>query len=141
MKTLKALFVLCLFVSFPVLAQDMGSLDKRLELAQKMHDIRPTKDQVETAIDEVAATQPPSERESFKTAMRGALNYKAIEKISIDAMAEIYSEKELQSMLDYYSKPEAMSAIDKERDYAEKVYPEITKMLDQALMRVKTGEQ
>ena len=71
--------------------------------------------------------------------MRGVLNYQAIEKISIDAMAETYTLPELQAMVDYYSKPEAISAAAKDQAYGQKVYPEIMRMLDAAMMKVRTG--
>jgi hypothetical protein len=125
--------------SVQITPQDPSTLDQRLALAKKMHDIRPTRDQVYIAIDQVASGQPENEREPFRQAMRNILNYKAIEKISIDAMAETYTPAELTAMVDYYSKPEAKSASDKDQAYAAKVYPEIVRMLDQAMMRVKTG--
>ena len=104
-----------------------------------MHALRPTKDQVYNAIDQVAMSQPADQQEAFKTAMKSVLNYKAIEKISIDAMAETYTLAELQAMVDYFSKPEAISAAAKETEYSKKVYPEIIRMLDQAMMKVRTG--
>lgn len=138
--------VLTFFVAMPVFAQensgapaDDASLQKRIELAKKMHEIRPTRDQVNAAIDQAAMTQPEQEREAFKSAMREVLNYRAIEKISIDAMADTFTAEELQAMVDYYSKPEAKSAGDKEGAYRAKVYPEIIRMLDAAMMRVRTG--
>jgi hypothetical protein len=67
------------------------------------------------------------------------LNYEALEKISIDAMAETYTVAELEAMNEYYSKPEAKSAQPKYSNYANKVFPEITRMLDEAVMRVRTG--
>lgn len=120
-------------------AQDEATLAKRVELAKKMHEIRPTREQVNAAIDQVAIMQPEKEREAFKSAMREILNYQAIEKISVDAMAETFTQEELDAMVEYYSKPVAKSASDKEGIYRAKVYPEIIRMLDAAMMRVKTG--
>ncbi len=140
MKILLALTALLLLVPYAARAAD-ADLPQRLEIAKKLHELRPTADQVNDGIDQVAETQPEAEREAFKTAMRAALNYKTLEKISIDAMAETYTVPELQAMLDYYSKPEAKSAGEKDEEYAKKVYPQITKMLDEAMMRVRTGGQ
>lgn len=120
-------------------AQDPSDLDERTALAKKMHDINPARDQINGAIDDVAQSQPEAERETFKTAMRSILNYQAIEKISIDAMAETYTKAELEAMVEYYSKPEAKSAAKKDDLYNQKVYPEIGRMLDQAMMRIRTG--
>lgn len=118
---------------------DMGDLQRRVELATKMHEFRPAREQVDNAVATIALKVAPDKRELFKIGMRNVLNYKAIEKVSIDAMAETFTEKELEAMVEYYSKPEARSVSDKYYLYQEKVSPEIVKMLDKAMMQVKTG--
>jgi hypothetical protein len=42
-------------------------------------------------------------------------------------------------MVDYYSKPEAQSAAKKDAEFAAKVYPELIKMLDQAVIRLRSA--
>lgn len=144
MHLIKA-FLICIFImtlAVPAVAQteiDSESLQRRLELAEKYHEIFPAKDEVESAIDKIAARLPETERESFKLSMRNILNYKAIEKISIDAMADNFTEEELAALVEYYSKPEAITAIEAKRKWADQVGPEIMRMLDQAMMRVRTG--
>lgn len=139
MKILGALFAALVLVSGPAWAQDDATYAQRLELAKKMHELRPVSEQVNTAIDQYAQTQPENQREAFKTAMHSVLNTKALEKISVDAYADTFTLPELEAMVEYYSKPEARSASDKFDDYAKIVYPEIVQMLDRAAMRVKTG--
>ncbi len=121
--------------------QDPATFDQRLELSKKWHEIMPfsVRDQVNAAIEEVVRAQPASEQEVFRVNMRNVLNYQALEKISIDAMAEIYTVPELQARVDYYAKPEAQTAAKKDDLYGQKVYPEIIRMLDQAMMRARTG--
>ncbi len=114
--------------------------DERLELAKKMHDLRPVRDQVENAIAQFSQTRPPAERETFKVAMMNVFNVKALEKISIDAYVDTFTVEELRAMVEYYSKPEAASASDKLGNYSAIVYPEIVRMLDKAAMRVRTGK-
>lgn len=122
-------------------AQNAADLDKRIELSKKWHSLMPmsVREQINIAIDEVANQQPENQREVFRANMRNILNYQAIEKISIDAMAEIYTAAELDALVEYYSKPEAKSANDKYPAYAARIYPEITRMLDQAMMKARTG--
>src|SRR5438128_2220753 len=55
-------------------AQDPADLDERIALAKKMHEINPTRIQIDSAIEDIAARQPEAERETFKASMRGALN-------------------------------------------------------------------
>ncbi|MGB4107017.1 MAG: hypothetical protein WBK55_04400 [Alphaproteobacteria bacterium] len=121
--------------------QDPADLDKRIALSKKWHDLMPVtvREQINMAIDEAANQQAANEREVFRANMRNILNYQAIEKISVDAMADIYTAAELQALIDYYSKPEAKSAATKYQFYAARIYPEITRMLDQAMMRARTG--
>lgn len=128
--------ILCMFIALPAFAQDD---DKRLELAKKMHELRPTKNQVMQAIEVVSQRVEESKRPAFEGAMMNAMDFKAIEKISIDAMTETFTVPELEAMVEYYSKPEAQSASDKLPDYQRKVGPEIIRMIDKAMMKVKTG--
>ena len=136
----------------PVFAQEEGILpsieqssvadqnfENRLELARAMHELRPSADQVDAAIDNVALRLPANQQETFKSSMRNLLNYRTIEKISIHAMAETYTEEELKAMVEYYSKPEAQSASKKFAEYQAKVAPEIVQMIDKAIMKLKTG--
>ncbi len=143
MRFVKAAFVLVILCSFAggAFAQEAEdtSLEHRLELAEKMHSFRSSREQVDSAINTVAARLQPDEQEVFTAAMRNILNYKALEKISVDAMAETFTEKELEAMVEYYSKPEARSISDKYPEYQSKVSPEIVKMIDKAMMRVRTG--
>ena len=138
MRLLLLLLILLLPVS--VFAQDAVDLQRRLELAEQMHEFRPAREQVDHAIDSVAARLPASDQESFKSTMGNILNYKAIERVSIDAMAETFTEAELEAMVAYYKQPEARSVSDKYDEYYARVGPEIVKMIDAAMMRMKLGD-
>ena len=143
------LAVFTLMVQMPAFAEDEAAApavaedptyEERIALATKMHELRPVREQVDHAIAQYAQSRPEGERESFKSAMRNVFNIKALEKISIDAYAETFTVEELRAMVEYYSKPEAISASDKLNSYAAIVYPEIVRMLDRAAIRVRTGE-
>ena len=112
---------------------------RRVALAKEMHKIRPTREQVDGAIRQASLSVPENERAAFIAAMTSVLNYRAIERISVDAMAEVFTVKELESMVEYYSKPEAKSASKKIKDWAKIVQPEINRIIDKAMMRVRTG--
>ncbi len=127
-------------VVVPRPTQDPSTLEKRVELAQKMHSIRPTSEQVQSAIIRASQSVPLEERESFIAAMSTVLNYKAIERISVDAMAEIYTVPELEAMVAYYGKPEAKSASkEKSKRWTAVINQEIGSVIDKAMMRVRTG--
>ncbi len=118
---------------------DDDLLRKKLSLAKKMHKIRPTSEQVDSAVARASLGLPVRDRENFVMSMRSILNYNAIEKISIDAMVSTYTLVELKSMVEYYSKPEAQSASKKIFFWGGKVQPEIVNMIDKAMMRLRTG--
>ncbi|MCD8563161.1 MAG: hypothetical protein LRY54_03795 [Alphaproteobacteria bacterium] len=133
------LSVLCLFLSFsPALAEE-GDAHK-WELAKQMQELRPVRGQVEHAIDIAAQRLPEEQRSAFEAAMMRQMDFQAIDKIATDFMAETFTEAELAAMVEYYSKPEAKSAADKLPQYQEKVGPEIIRMIDKAMMKLKTGQ-
>ncbi len=151
------ILTLYLLTAFPVFAQDNSvqdtsvknesenvldpaTFEQRYTLAQQLAEVRPVKNQVDAAIEKYVQLRIPEQmRDAYRNGLRKILNYSAIEKISIDAYTDTFTEAELQAMVDYYSKPEAKSANRKIEDYATKVFPEVSRMLDQALMRLKTG--
>jgi hypothetical protein len=132
------LFSFAVFAADITPADDAG-LERRLELAKQMQEIRPAKDQVDKAIDVYVSRLPPNEKESYRAALKNILNYKALEKISIDAYAATYTEEELQAMVSFFGSPEGRSASAKSDEYNKLVFPEIVRMLDKAVMRAKTG--
>jgi hypothetical protein len=114
---------------------------KKVELAKKMHQIRPTREQIDSAIDQASRGMPEEQRKAFLAAMRSVLNYNAIEKISVDAMVDTFTLPEMEAMVEYHTKPEAQSVAEKMPVWASKVQPEIVRMIDSAIMRVKTGSE
>lgn len=120
--------------------EDQATLKRKLELANKMHQVRPTRTQVDSAVDRAALNLPARDQKPFRQAMRSILNYNAIERISIDAMVSTYTLKELETMVEYYSKPEAISASRKIGFWATEVQPEIRRMIDRAMIRIRTGQ-
>lgn len=120
--------------------EDEAILEKKIALAKEMHQIRPTRTQVDSAVAGAAMSLPASERQNFIIMMKSRLNYNAIERISIDAMVDTYTLVELEAMVEYFSKPEAKSASAKVHSWAKAVNPHIVRMIDEAIMRIKTGQ-
>ena len=114
---------------------------KKADLAREMHQIRPTRVQVDAAVEQAAKGMDEQQRRAFISAMKTVLNYNAIEKISVDAMVETFTLSELQAMVNYHKMPEAKSISEKMPNWAMKVQPEVVRMLDAAIMRVKTGDE
>jgi|GEM_PF-1206822 len=113
--------------------------EQRLALSRKMHEIRPTSRQIEAAIDLIAEKVPLSDRAKFKARALAAIDQKKLEETSVNAMAEVFTNAELQAMIDYYSKAEARSIAEKMTLYQGMIQPEITKMMDKAMLDLRTG--
>lgn len=137
--TLFSIFAL----SAPVFAQEEPVLEPafeaRLELAEKMHDIWPVRPKVEDALNIAAESFPEIERAGFKARMRKAIKYDQLEEESIEAMAKIYTAEELQAMIDFYGSKEGRAVSAKTGEYMAALRPVMSKMLDGALMEVRTG--
>ena len=121
-------------------AADRGAdYGARVALAQKMHEIRPAKKQVEDAVTAAASRLPAPNREDFKAQMMKSIDVAALEKRSIDVMAQTFTKAELEKMVGYFGSPEAQKIAEKLVVYQSVMMPEITKMLDKAAMEARTG--
>lgn len=112
---------------------------QKVELAKKMHQIRPAKAQVQEAIDQVSRNLSPIERDKFIKMVDKAFDYAKLEKLSLDTMVETFTVAELQKMVDYFGSPEAKSIAQKLPKYQEKIQPEIIRMMDAAMIVDRTG--
>ena len=132
-------FGLFCFGAGALCAEDIRIELDNIQLAKKIHELRPARLQVDSAIEQAAQKLTPQDRTAFIVATRNALNYRVIEEQSVLAMADVFSKEELQIMLDYYSRPEAESINEKLDLYAGRLQPLIVRSLDKAMMRAKTG--
>ncbi|MBU0801101.1 MAG: DUF2059 domain-containing protein [Alphaproteobacteria bacterium] len=135
-----ALFM-CLSFAAPVWAQADNGADfaDRMALATKMHEIRPSQKQIEDAVSTAANRLPVAARDDFKSQMMKSIDVAALEKQSIDVMAQTFSKAELTKMVEYFGTPEAQSIAQKMAIYQSIMMPVITQMLDKAAMEARTG--
>lgn len=140
----KSLLILALvLLSTPAVAQE-GAVtepvsDKRIELAEKMHEIWPIRTRMETAIDSVAEGFPADKQAQIKAAMRKSVQFDQLEEASIKAMAETYNEEELTAMIDFYGSETGRSISAKTADYEFALRPIMVKMIDKAMLDLRTG--
>ena len=138
------LFVTIMSFSAPAFAQE-DDFAQRLALAEKMLEIRPAGEQLRSALDQYIQSYlvryPETEKQIFRASILKAVNEKALEKTAVDAYAEIFTLKELEAMLEFYAKPEARAIREKQGELNARVKPEIIRMLDQALMKVRLEVQ
>jgi len=113
--------------------------EERLKHARKMHEIWPIRLKVEQAIELVSRRVAERNRSAFKAEMRKVIEFDALEKVSVDAMAEIYTADELKAMVAFYGSKEGRSITHKNADYEDALKPALTKMLDKGLLDTKLG--
>lgn len=137
---MRFLLTLCLlvFMGAPAFAQASGDAE-RLALAEKVNAVNPVTRDLEAVILRIAAEWRLSEKEKFKREMMAAIDVPAMEKSSIQAMAGTFTKEELQVMLEYYSHPETAKIMEKMPVYQGLLQPGITREVDRALMKLRTG--
>lgn len=160
-RFLSLIMIMGFFIASPVLAQevteetaetetqnapikDIAAVDdyeERLTLSRQMHEIWPIRPKIEAALENITEQIPQQERLKFKAAMRQAIKFDALEEASIDAMADIFSVKELKAMIGFYGSKEGRSVTHKTSDYERALEPVMVKMIDKALLDVKLGTQ
>jgi len=120
----------------------LGNADyeNRLELSRQMHEMWPVRPKIETVLDRIAEQIEPQNRMRFKSAMRKAIKFQALEEASIDAMADIFTSDELTAMIAFYGSKEGRSVSFKTDDYERALQPVMTKMIDKALLDTKLGQ-
>lgn len=114
--------------------------EARLELSRQMHEIWPVRPKIEAVLDRIIEQVEPQNRLRFKSAMRKAIKFNALEEASIDAMADIFSEAELKAMIAFYGSKEGRSVSFKTDDYERALQPVMTKMIDKALLDTRLGQ-
>ncbi len=120
-------------------AADAG-LEARTALATQMADLTPPRQTAEMAIEAIVSRAPQAERQELKSKMLSAFDFEALRQAFIRNMAGTFTEAELRKMVEYHSSPEAKAIAEKMPAYEAKLKPEITKMLDVALMVARTGK-
>lgn len=130
-------------LSLPAHAQETAASDAdhatKIELVNKMHEIRPARKQVDEAINQVARNLPAVDRDRFIKMVENAFDYDKLEQLSKDTMVDLFTVAELQKMVDYFGSPEAQSIGEKLPKYQAKLQPEIIHMLDAAMIQERTG--
>lgn len=137
---MKILLTICILVltSFAALAQNEGERE-RLELAAKLNQVNPVSRLIESSILRVGEQWNLSEREKFKREMAAEMDMTNIEKSAVQALADTFTKEELAVMVEYYSKPEAAKIAEKMPIYQRLIQPALTKEIDRALMKLRTG--
>lgn len=111
----------------------------RLDLARQMQDIWPIRTRIESAIESVAQNFPPEKQAEAKATIRKSIQYDQLEEESVQALASTYTEEELRAMIDFYGSETGRAISAKTVDYEAAIRPSLIKMMDKAMLDLKTG--
>ena len=112
-----------------------------IELAQKMHEIWPIRTRMESAIDSIAQGFPEAKQAQIKAAMRKSMKYDQLEEGSVKAMAETFTEEELEEMIKFYGSETGRSISAKTGMYEDALRPIMMEMIDKAMLDIRTGQK
>ncbi len=130
-------FLMAVLLSVPAMAQDDSA--ERLKLAEQMHEIWPVRTRIEAAIASVAEQLPVDKQAQAKAKMRQSIQFDQVQEESIKAMADTFTAEELKAMIAFYGSETGRSISAKTSDYELALRPVMTKMMDKAMLDLKTG--
>lgn len=121
----------------PEVKPKVSMKDVRYELSEKVLEVRPLDQQVERAIQQLTSRMPVQKRERVRTVLRNAMDIEYLEHLSLKVMAELFTEKELKTFIEYYSRPEIQSMEKKMEEFNRRISPSISLMVEEALGEMK----
>lgn len=114
-------------------------LAKRLELATELNKVMSPRENIEMAVGKVSESLPETQRRDFVEDTIASFDFERLNEKAIKSMAEVFSQKELEKMLDYFGSEEAKSIATKMPVYQELIAPELSAMVNTAIMRLRMG--
>jgi hypothetical protein len=130
------IFVVCGMIGFlpmQAMAQDKVTKKER-SLALELQKVWGVKDQIDELVLVIESKLPEDQRANFRVYMAKILDYDAINQVSAVAAVEVFSEDELEAMLDYYSSEHGKSAELKRKLYNEKMMPQVQALIKKGMM-------
>lgn len=121
------------------IAEDMSTTEKKIRLAAQIHQYRPVKNMIAQAAEQIALRYPEERRKSVTKAIIENIDYQKIREESIERMADVYTEAELNKMKEFYGSEEYQSISKKNDIYFQLVQPTVVKELDAVLINLRTG--
>ena len=128
------------FVFGPVESFSQETNETKEQLAERYYELNPTWRTVSNSIREQARSMPEKQRLVFVTAMEKSIDKEAIKQEALSLIIELFSEEELKKLISYYEDPLVQSAQVKEETLERRLGPTVTKMLDEALITIRTQQ-
>jgi hypothetical protein len=130
---LSTTLILTLGVFAPVMADDTADLASRLKLAKEYSQQVPVADEVKTTIDALAIQVPMDQRVIFRSVLERTIKADQLEAVSEMALAEVFTQEELQALVDFYATPEGQAARVKMPQYQDRLKPVLEQMIRNAV--------
>lgn len=126
---------LCTTIFMPhALAQEGDNKTRKIELAQQYSEIIPFDKEVEKSIEQIAMQVPVAQRTQFRTILQQNINANQLETASETALIDIFTEAELEAMIEFYGTPEGKSIMEKMPEYQSRLQPVLQAMVQEAAL-------
>ena len=102
-------------------------------MAKQYSQVVPVQDEVNTAIENLVLQVPKDDRVLFKSILERTIKVPQLQKTSEMALADIFSEQELQALVTFYSSPEGMAVREKMPEYQQRLKPVLEQMIRESL--------
>lgn len=117
--------------------------DDKQSLAERYYDLNPSWKTISRAIRARAQSAEFNARQRlvFITAMEKLINKPAVKNAAIPVIADLFSEEELRALISFYENPHIQSSLAKQETFDRKLAPFVTKIMDEAYLKYKTGSR
>ena len=112
---------------------DQNAMARKLTLAKQYSEIVPVEDEVSKAIESLVVQVPKDNRVLFQSILERNIKVPQLKTASEVALSEVFTEKELQALIAFYSTEEGRAVREKMPVYQERLQPVLEQMVRDAL--------
>lgn len=129
-------FSLLIGSSIPALAMEDTPQNRATEASRYLQ-AAPMEGVVTNMAGEMASSLPQEQQQAFTAAMQKNTNMQAINQAAQAALVKTFTADELKALADFYSSPQAKSAMAKMESYMSEAMPAIMKEVDAAAQKAQ----
>jgi len=132
---LSAAIILGLGFSSPLMAQDKTSADfaKRLDMAKEYSKAVPVSEDIDRTIEAIVIRVPVENRAQFRSILNRNIKKDRLESVTEMALAEIFTEAELKTLISFYGSPEGASIREKMPEFQGRITPIMESMIRESI--------
>lgn len=133
MKLLLSTSLALMIFAAPVMAQDTSEMAQKLELAKQYSGFISIEEEVNKSIEDLVVQLPVEKRALLKSTLERNIKVDQLQSVSEMALADVFTVKELQALVNFYSTPEGMAIKEKMPVYQSRLEPILGQMIKDAV--------